>query len=186
MQQKELAILLDISPSMVSRLAKMGMPTDDPERAKRWRKRRLEPGRVKGTRADTIKPNQPIPPAPVNTSSAGLIEKPLHDHDDLNESFASARTREKIAAANLAEIEENALREKYILKTEVESAIFFAGRQLRDNMTNCAGRLGAELASLSTVDECEAAVYREHRAFLADFVATLRQKIKIDAAESTC
>lgn len=61
MQQKELAILLDISPAMVSRLAKRGMPTDDPERAKRWRKRHLEPGRVKGVRADTIQPKQPAP-----------------------------------------------------------------------------------------------------------------------------
>lgn len=61
MQQKELAILLDISPAMVSRLAKKGMPTDDPERAKRWRKRHLEPGRVKGVRADTIQPKQPAP-----------------------------------------------------------------------------------------------------------------------------
>lgn len=50
MQQKELAALLDISPAMVSRLAKRGMPTDTLERAERWRKRHLEPGRVKGHR----------------------------------------------------------------------------------------------------------------------------------------
>lgn len=50
MQQKELATLLDISPAMVSRLAKRGMPTDTLERAQRWRKRHLEPGRVKGMR----------------------------------------------------------------------------------------------------------------------------------------
>lgn len=70
MQQKELAILLDISPAMVSRLAKKGMPTDDLERAQRWRKRHLEPGRVKGVRADTIKPKQPTPPAPANAPPA--------------------------------------------------------------------------------------------------------------------
>jgi hypothetical protein len=50
MQRNELAALLDISPSMVSRLAKRGMPTDDLERARRWRKRHLHPGRVKGAR----------------------------------------------------------------------------------------------------------------------------------------
>lgn len=70
MQQKDLAILLDISPAMVSRLAKKGMPTDDLERAQRWRKRHLEPGRVKGIRADTIKPKQPPNPAPAKPSPA--------------------------------------------------------------------------------------------------------------------
>jgi len=55
MQQKELASLLDISPAMVSRLAKRGMPTDTLERADRWRRRHLEPSRIKGTRIDTVK-----------------------------------------------------------------------------------------------------------------------------------
>ena len=50
MQQKELANLLGVSPAMVSRHAKRGMPTDTLERAQRWRKRHLEPGRVKGAR----------------------------------------------------------------------------------------------------------------------------------------
>ncbi len=56
MQQKELAKLLDISPAMVSKLKKNGMPTDTLERAQRWRKKYLEPGRIKGSRFD---PNQP-------------------------------------------------------------------------------------------------------------------------------
>lgn len=55
MQQKELASLLDISPAMVSRLAKRGMPTDTLERAEKWRRRHLEPSRVKGARIDTVK-----------------------------------------------------------------------------------------------------------------------------------
>ena len=50
MQQKELANLLGVSPAIVSRHAKRGMPTDTLERAQRWRKRHLEPGRVKGAR----------------------------------------------------------------------------------------------------------------------------------------
>ncbi len=53
MTRTELAALLGVSPSMVSRLAKRGMPTDDVERARRWRRRHLEPARVKGVRADT-------------------------------------------------------------------------------------------------------------------------------------
>jgi len=70
MQQKELATLLDISTAMVSRLVKKGMPTDSLERAQRWRKRHLEPGRVKGARADTIKARQPTPPKPATPPQA--------------------------------------------------------------------------------------------------------------------
>jgi len=66
MQQKELAQLVDISTAMVSRLVKRGMPTDSLERAERWRRRHLEPGRVKGSRFDTIKAP---PPKPASAAS---------------------------------------------------------------------------------------------------------------------
>ncbi|MDE2416461.1 MAG: hypothetical protein KGN32_01520 [Burkholderiales bacterium] len=71
MQQKELATLLDISPAMVSRLAKRGMPTDSLERAQRWRKRHLEPGRVKGSRYD------PSREVAANTPAAAIEVPPL-------------------------------------------------------------------------------------------------------------
>lgn len=61
MLRKDLAADLGISGAMVSKLAKRGMPTDSLERAQRWRKRHLEPGRVKGSRFD---PNYTAPPAP--------------------------------------------------------------------------------------------------------------------------
>jgi hypothetical protein len=73
MQQKELATLLDISPAMVSRLAKRGMPTDSLERAERWRKRHLEPGRVKGSRFGTARAK---PPMAANPASPTLCDPP--------------------------------------------------------------------------------------------------------------
>ncbi len=78
MQQNELAKLLDISTAMVSRLAKRGMPTDTLERAQRWRKRHLEPGRVKGARFDPKRkatPTAPTPstPAPAAAALAGEL-----------------------------------------------------------------------------------------------------------------
>ncbi len=54
MLQKELAVLIGISAGMLSRLAKRGMPIDSYERAVRWRKRHLEPGRIKGVRMDSV------------------------------------------------------------------------------------------------------------------------------------
>lgn len=52
MTKKELARLLGISPSIVSRHAKTGMPVDTLERAQKWRKKHLESARVKGARFD--------------------------------------------------------------------------------------------------------------------------------------
>jgi hypothetical protein len=67
MNQKELAALLDISPAMVSRLKKQGMPVDTLERAQRWRKRHLEPGRIKGSRFDPNRPKAAPTPTPTPT-----------------------------------------------------------------------------------------------------------------------
>lgn len=73
MQQKELAKQLGISPAMVSRLAKRGMPTDELERAIRWRKRHLEPARVKGSRFDPTQPTEaPTRPTPVATAAPAV------------------------------------------------------------------------------------------------------------------
>lgn len=70
MTMKELAELLGVSISMVSRLAKRGMPTDSLERAQRWRKRHLEPGRVKGSRYDPTRKAEPAAPGPGPTQAA--------------------------------------------------------------------------------------------------------------------
>ena len=68
MLQKDLATALDISPAMVSKLFKRGMPTDTVERAQRWRKRNLERGRLKSSKA---KGDTPKSPAPAPPSGAG-------------------------------------------------------------------------------------------------------------------
>jgi len=87
MQQKELASLLDISPAMVSRLAKRGMPTDTLERAERWRKRHLEPGRVKGSRFGTVKATAR---KPASLASHATPQGPAHDLSDADLAAAGA------------------------------------------------------------------------------------------------
>ena len=59
MMQKDLAAALDISPAMVSRLVKRGMPTDSPERAQKWRRAHLPMARMKGNRIDTAAASKP-------------------------------------------------------------------------------------------------------------------------------
>lgn len=102
----------------------------------------------------------------------------------MGEGFDSARTREKIAAANLAEMEEAALRGTYLVKDDFERHLFNAGRMLRDTLTNCARRIGAEVSGLATAEECEAVIDREHRAALASFAQALRHTLKIEVESS--
>jgi hypothetical protein len=76
--KKELAEQLGISGAMVSKLAKRGMPTDTVERAQRWRRRHLEPGRVKGRRMGTQ-----APPPPRPASRADSITAPVDKVESL-------------------------------------------------------------------------------------------------------
>ena len=106
------------------------------------------------------------------------------DGGAMGEDFDSARTREKIAAANLAEMEEAALRGTYLVKDDFERYLFNAGRMLRDTLTNCARRIGAEVSGLATAEECEAVIDREHRAALASYAQALRHTLKIEVESS--
>lgn len=74
MLKKELAQALGISAAMVSKLAKRGMPTDTVERAQRWRKRHLEPGRLKGQRLGTTAPPETRATSHRATDPAQTVE----------------------------------------------------------------------------------------------------------------
>lgn len=80
MQQKELAKELGISPASVSKLKRQGMPVDTVERASKWRRRNLEPGRIKGVRFDPNQLAQPmakqdhLPPDPVVANQIVEVE----------------------------------------------------------------------------------------------------------------
>lgn len=102
MEQKELARLLDISPAMVSRLAKRGMPTDTLERAQRWRKRHLDPGRVKGSRADTFQPKQPASQPTITPESAPAARpSTVEEIETLGDLIDGALNRGNLGAAEV-------------------------------------------------------------------------------------
>lgn len=161
--QTDLAKKLGISKAQVSALAKRGMPIDDVEAAQSWRSANIDPARRKGLRFDQYRVPEPSTQFGVD-----------------GETFDQARRREKIAAANLAEIEEAALRGKYLVKDDFERYLFNAGRMLRDSLTNCARRISAEVSALATAQDCEAVIDREHRAALASFSQALRITLKIE------
>ena len=102
MNQKELAQALGISPGMVSRHAKMGMPTDSLERAQRWRKRHLEPSRVKGSRFDPTAASAAEAPAPAREQ--GPAAAPSH-LETMTRLAAKIEALAKAANAELIEAE---------------------------------------------------------------------------------
>ena len=178
MQQKELATLLNISPAMVSRLAKRGMPTDTLERAERWRRRHLEPGRVKGARID--QPGGPRPtPAPKPSRAAGDPgnDAPQGGDPDVADANASeptdeahhqARTRREIAEANMAEMREAELRGELIQVAAVRAAFGMALTATRDRLLSIPDRLAPVLAA-------ESAPQRVHETLNAEIRDALTQ-----------
>ncbi len=110
MLRKELADALGISASMVTRLAKQGMPTGDVAAARKWRDRHLQTARRKEYRVDTgmqmarpvDQPRDrvlveldelvnlalelgldPVPPAVVARVRAALAAVPMHARESV-------------------------------------------------------------------------------------------------------
>ncbi len=170
---------LGLARSTMTKYKLMGMPMDSVESAAAWHKantniaQRSPAARAAGRAVQASVASE-------QNHSAQTYTRPVTDFEAPSEDFDSARTREKIAAANLAEIQEAALRGTYLVKADFERYLFNAARMLRDTLGNCARRVGAEVSGLTTADECEAVIEREHRAALASFAQQLRHTIKIE------
>ena len=78
MLKKDLAVALGISGSMVSRLAKQGMPTHSIEAARAWRERHLDPARVVAMRADMKGPPK-VPELVAKAEQAMLAARAVLD-----------------------------------------------------------------------------------------------------------
>ncbi len=94
-----------------------------------------------------------------------------------------ARTRLMIADANMAEMKEAEMQGKLRKKVEVDSKAFEVARALRDGLTNCARRIAAEVSVLSSADDCEAVIDREHRTMMDNMWTQLTNELKVSAPE---
>lgn len=81
-------------------------------------------------------------------------------------SYDSSRARREAAEASLAEMKEAEMSGKYLLKADVDSAVFEISRAMRDGLTNCARRIAADVAGIANAEDCEVVIDREHRALL--------------------
>ncbi len=136
--------------------------------------------RANGNRPDPLaNGTQPVPPA--GAGGAGGPESPAKIPG-----YDSSRARREAAEATLAELKLAEQAGRFLVKEDVDSAVFEAARALRDGLTNCARRIAADVASLTTADECEAVIEREHRALLDSLAHTLGEQldVQVEAASA--
>lgn len=94
-------------------------------------------------------------------------------------SYDVSRARREAAEAARAEIKLAEDAGMFLLKEDVRAQVFEIARALRDGLTNCARRLAADVAPLTTAEECEAIIEREHRALLSSMTQTLDAKLSL-------
>lgn len=109
-----------------------------------------------------------------------LTQQPEPDENAEITSYHIAKTLREAAEAQIARLKLAEMQGKFLVKDDFERHLFNAGRMMRDTLTNCARRIGAEVAGLTTAEACEAVIDREHRATLANFAQLLRQTLKIE------
>lgn len=207
LSQAAIGRVLGLAPSTMTKHKAAGMPMDSVESARAWHKAHTNiaqrkpasrlaaqshaaglaeqaPQDLKASAAQSNSPSEFWRVGGDDFHAMIRANEVRSDGSPLGEDFEAARTREKIATANLAEIEEAALRGTYLVKADFERHLFNAGRMLRDTLTNCARRIGAEVSGLATAEECEAVIDREHRAALASFAQALRHTLKIEISNN--
>ena len=101
------------------------------------------------------------------------------DYSGMVPSYDSSRARREAAEASLAEMKEAEMSGKYLLKADVDSAIFEIARALRDGLTNCARRIAADVAGLGLAADCESVIDREHRALLANMATAVNHRMGV-------
>ena len=147
----------------------------DPDYATHLYQKHTRP-RANGQRKDGIAPGAPS----TSPAGAGGAEPPAKVP-----SYDASRARREAAEAQLAEMKQAEMAGKFLLKDDVQSQLFEIARALRDGLTNCGRRIAADVASLSTAEECEVAIDREHRALLESMSHALGVKLGVAAVEGS-
>lgn len=141
---KDLAAELGVSPSMVSRLAKRGMPTDTVERARRWRRRHLELARTKAARPEQA------PGAADDDDDALEDELPAGGApgDESTAAYREARAQREQLRLERERLELARLRGSLIDAAWACREAFTAFRTIRDRIEAVPDRHAAELHAL--------------------------------------
>ena len=127
---------------------------------------------AKNTRVRAV--NRKQDDEPVQPQAAG--QNPAMAPGGIDDYLVS-RSRREAAEASIAEMKECEMRGKYLLKTEVDAAVFEVARAMRDGLTNCARRIAADVAAINNAEDCEVVIDREHRALLDSMAHRIATKL---------
>lgn len=119
------------------------------------------------------------PAGPAGVGGTGGAEMPAKAQVP---GYDSSRARREAAEAAKAELQLAEMAGKFLLKTDVEAAAFEIARSLRDGLNNSARRIAAEVASLTTTEECEEVIDREITALLGSMSQSLNADLDVDVS----
>ena len=185
MLKKELADALGISAPMVSKLAKRGMPTDTVERAQRWRKRHLEPGRLKTNRASGPTPAPPSGgggPVEVRPPTRPPTQASPDDEDEfsgpLDGDLLFQKTRETKARADKLEMELAELKSALTRADQSRKAAYEFARELRDDLKDVGRNAAPKVLQAATLFDKRAVIDQEVRHAQNVHTEKLRREIE--------
>jgi transcriptional regulator with XRE-family HTH domain len=165
--REALAKELDISRPMLSRLEARGMPVDSIERARRWRKKHLQPGRLKGVRRVTGVEDG------VQSTAPELGTPELADDDDTEDidpedkqirAFTGARDRREFYLAEMAKLAFEREIGQVMDSAEVLRLLASVGTTIRLSLENMSYRLAPVLAALKS-DELQISLLLDKEIF---------------------
>lgn len=134
--QSELAEALGVSPAVVSRDARRGMPIDSVEAARDWRARHLRP-RVKAGQAAA----DHAPAATPSSRPARPDARPDLELDDDRISYEEARRRREAAEAQRAELQLAELRGDLVRAVDIKAALSRRVASLRESFLQMPSRV---------------------------------------------
>lgn len=138
---------MGLTEGRVSQLKKQGMPVDSLARARRWY----------GDNVD------PIKRAPPGTTDDGVDRRS-------GETLEQARTRERIALADQAEMDAAERRDELIEKAKVKAELAKQFGAIREGLLNIPARLAPVLHAAKSLGEVQTMLDTEIRAVLAQYV----------------
>lgn len=162
---------------------------DSVESVRAWRKAKQNIAARK-PEPEVAQPAPPAPPTMRQDVGGDAFHAMIRENDaelagmTVLEDLDEARTRLMIADANMAEMKEAEMQGRLRKKIEVDSKAFEVARAMRDGLTNCARRIAAEVSALSSADDCEAVIDREHRVMLDNMWTQLTNELKVSAPAS--
>ncbi|MFS2004623.1 hypothetical protein ACEN9F_13455 [Duganella sp. CT11-25] len=119
--------------------------------------------------------------ARAGKNSASSASPENDDPASAGTGYETSRARREAAEAEISEIKLAEMAGKYLLKSDVDAAVYEVARALRDGLTNCARRIAGDVAGLADAGACEEVIEREHRQLLESMTHAFTAQVGVSA-----